>query len=195
MIDNHRMKRLVPFVLIPFVICVAASAAAQDVEWVRMWEAAQRQRPTTFGSVARIAPANEPGTPLVVHGRILQSDGASPAAGVIVFAYQTDIAGVYNHRNAPGWRLRGWARTDAEGRFEFRTIRPASYPNGRIPAHIHLTIEGPSLPRRWTHELRFADDPFLSDREKREPGVVRVTTRGGVQHVEFQARITNDGRF
>lgn len=41
---------------------------------------------------------------------------------------------------AHSWRLEGWAKTDFEGRFEFRTIRPGPYPGRREAAHIHLTL-------------------------------------------------------
>lgn len=177
----------------------AACAQAQDPEWLRMYEAAQRQRPRTIASTARIAPANEPGTPLVIHGRIFQRDGKTPAPGITVFAYQTDRTGVYGEGV---WRLRGWARSDAEGRFTFHTIRPGSYPSSRNPAHVHLTIEGPNLPRRWTSELHFADDPFVTEAAKRRSqalgafGAVRpVTTRGGAQHIDYNIRISDEGRF
>lgn len=183
-------------------LLAAACAQAQDEEWLRVWEEAQRQRPRVIAATSRIAPANEPGTPLVIHGRVYARDGRTPAPGITVFAYQTDNTGVYNAPGAQGWRLRGWARTDAEGRFEFHTIRPASYPSGRNPAHVHLTIEGPNLPRRWTSELRFLDDPFVSASDKRESqalgvfGSVRpVTTRGRTQHVDFNIRISDEGRF
>lgn len=180
----------------------AAATLAQDPEWLRMWEEAQRQRPRTIGSTARIAPAGEPGTPMVIHGRVYARDGRTRAAGVIVFAYQTDRTGVYHEPGARIWRLRGWARTDAQGRFELHTIRPAPYPRGRTPAHVHLVIEGTGVPRQWTPELRFADDPFVSAAEKRESealgafGPVRpVTTRNGTQHVELHIRISDEGRF
>lgn len=167
-----------------------------------MWTEAQQRRPAAIAAVARIAPANEPGTPMIIHGRVLQSDGVTPISNVIVFAYQTDNKGLYNTNDAPGWRLRGWAKTDANGRFEFRTIRPGSYPGTRNPAHVHLTIEGPRIARRGTGELRFLDDPFVSAWEKQRStaagafGSVRpVTTKAGVQHVDLNLRLSEEGRF
>lgn len=167
-----------------------------------MWEKAQRERPQTLRNVARIAPAGEPGVAMRILGRIYQSDGRTPAPDIVVFAYQTDREGVYNRPGADGWRLRGWAKSDAQGRFEFHTIRPGSYPGSRNPAHVHLTIEGPRLPRRWTTELQFLDDPFIGERQKRESvaagtfgGVRPVTTKGGTQHVELNLRIAEEGRF
>lgn len=117
-----------------------AAPGAQDVQYQRAVERAQQQRPGSIGTTARIAPASEPGDPLVVRGRLLNVAG-SPAADAIVFAYQTDKGGLYDKpENGPhSWRLRGWVRTDKDGRFTFETIRPGSYPNSNNPPHVHFT--------------------------------------------------------
>lgn len=181
---------------------LTSACFAQDPEFVREWERIQRDRPSDPAWRARIAPASEPGTPLVIHGRVFQSDGVTPAAGVTVFAYHTDRTGVYNISGARGWRLRGWARTDRDGRFEFQTIRPAEYPARTVPAHVHLAIYAPDLPRRWTPELQFADDVLLRESDRRRSaalgkfGWIRdVTARDGTQHVDFNVRISDEGRF
>lgn len=41
--------------------------------------------------------------------------------------------------------LRGWMKTNQKGEYKFRTIKPAPYPNARIPAHIHPVIKEPEL--------------------------------------------------
>jgi len=181
---------------------IPLSSLGQDLEWARMWEEAQRLRPKKLSSMSRIAPAAEPGVALVIRRRVYGNDGRTPAAGVTVFAYQTDAAGVYNRPNVSGCRLRGWAQTDSSGRFEFRTIRPASYPDTRILAHVHFTIDGPSLPRRFVSDLNFADDPLVTQAERLRAakegafGSVRpVTLRDGAQHVDFQLRISDRGKF
>ncbi len=182
------------------LLFVATTACAQDNDWVRQWERANRSRPENMPTIARIAPLAEPGIPLVVHGQVFQSDGVTPAANVVVFAYHTDRTGVYN--NGPGWRLYGWARSGKDGRFEFRTIRPGSYPRGRNPAHIHVTIDGPGLPRRWTSEVEFLDDAYLTDSLRKESaargkfGSIRpVAVRNGIQHVDYAIRVEEVGRF
>lgn len=169
---------------LPLLVLVATFVVAQDFDWVRDWERAQRGRPANVPSIARIAPQSESGIPLIVHGRI-----EPPRANVVVFAYQTDRTGVYNAKGQHGWRLHGWARSDAQGRFEFRTIRPGSYPRSSNPAHIHITVDAPGLSRRWTTEIQFADDPLL------KKGGLPVTTRNGVQHVNYTIRITDEGKF
>lgn len=191
--------------LAALVAFTAASApAAQDREFVRAYERAQASKPATLGSVARIAPESEPGSPLVINGRVYQTDGRTPAAGITVFAYQTDATGVYDvPSNGPhSWRLKGWAVTDAEGRFQFRTIRPASYPNAAVPQHVHLHLEGPHVPRRWTAELEFDDDPKVTARQREASrqagmfgGIRPVTKRDGIDHVEINLKIENRGLF
>ena len=145
-----------------FLLCaVAAPLLAQDPDWVRDWESAQPARPQSISSHSRIAPNGEPGEPLIVHGRVLKADGVTSAAGVIVFAYHTDAKGLYNKPGLSGWRLKGWAKTNQAGEFEFATIRPAPYPSRQVPAHIHFTIESGGIPRQWVEEVCFADDPLV----------------------------------
>lgn len=174
-----------------------AAAAVQDVEYLQALERAQRNRSRTLTAKGRIAPATEPGTPLVIHGRVFRADGTTPAPDLIVFAYHTDAAGHYDVPSAPphSWRLRGWVKTDADGRFEFTTIRPAPYPNRHTAAHVHLTIEGQGVPRQFSG-LTFEGDPLLTGAEREESstagrfGTVRpVEARDGVQHVTLDIRI------
>jgi protocatechuate 3,4-dioxygenase beta subunit len=185
------------------VFVTAASLAAQDVEFIRALERAQQSRPATLTSTARIAPASEPGLPLVIHGRAFAADGKTPLANAIVFAYHTDRDGLYDRPGTThSWRLRGWARTDAEGRFEFTTIRPGAYPNSRIAEHVHFTLFTPSGERYHAGELNFADDKFVSaaeraasEREGEFGGVRPVRREGGVQHVDLQVRVQTAQRF
>jgi protocatechuate 3,4-dioxygenase, beta subunit len=176
-------------VLRPFV------TFSQDREFVRALEAAQRERPTALSSSGRIAPATEPGDPLVVHGRAVAEDGKAPIAAAVVFAYQTDREGHYNRpgAGAHSWRLKGWVQTAADGRFEFATIRPGAYPQNAIPQHIHLQIFLTDGRRYWADELRFADDPLLPAAEREE--ACKVRTDSGVQHVDFTFRLNPRNKF
>ena len=65
-------------------------------------------------------------------------------------------------------RLRGYMKTDAKGRYSYRTIRPGSYPNSRIPAHIHTQLWSGGYEPQYNQDLNFADDPFISESDQRE---------------------------
>lgn len=95
------------------------------------------------GSLA-LTGADEPGKRFVVSG-IVRRDGR-PVAGARVLVYHTDAEGYY--RRSPEGRelgsrdarLKGTVCTDEEGRYEVRTIRPARYPGGGPPEHVHLLV-------------------------------------------------------
>jgi protocatechuate 3,4-dioxygenase beta subunit len=114
-----------------------------------------------------ITSADEPGTPLVVSGRIFDADGKTPVVGITLHVYHTDARGLYSEEDGKGGppkpRLKGWMQTDREGRYEFRTIRPASYPNSRNPQHIHAKVYGAGHAERWIPEYWFDDDPLVTD--------------------------------
>lgn len=161
-------------------LLITAPFAAQDVQYIRAVERAQEQRPATLTSTARIAPPTEPGTPLVVRGQLLNLDG-SPAANAVVFAYHTDREGLYDRREKGphSWRLRGWARTDADGRFTFETIRPGSYPNSNNPPHVHFTAFLPNGDRYHAGELQLSMAP---------PKLVSGTTEEASLTLRLEAR-------
>ena len=109
---------------------------------------------------------NEPGEPLIVSGKIYSSDGRFALPGINLYVYHTDATGRYSvttARDNRNTRLHGLMRTDAEGRYEFRTIKPAPYPQTRNPSHIHAYVSGPGYPEYWIDEYLFADDPFVKD--------------------------------
>jgi protocatechuate 3,4-dioxygenase beta subunit len=58
-------------------------------------------------------------------------------------------------------RLYALLRTDPEGRYSFRTIRPASYPGTRVPQHIHYEVAAEGHEPR-IFEIVFEDDPFVT---------------------------------
>lgn len=183
------MKAIASLVTAVVVGIASTSLTAQDREFLAAMERAQKERPKTLSSSARIAPESEPGDPLVVHGRAIEEDGKTPVGNAIIFAYHTDRNGLYDVAGSPPhqWRLKGWVRTAADGTFEFRTIRPGAYPENKVPQHIHLNVFLPDGRRYWADELQFADDPLLpaSDRAT----AVRVRREGGTQHVDFVFRL------
>ena len=112
-----------------------------------------------------IAVKQEPGERLIVSGRVFRADGVTPVAAASVYVYHTDVKGYYtpeaNDNRNP--RLRGYMRTDAQGGYEFSTIKPGSYPNTSVPAHIHYVVRAEGYSER-IFEIVFEGDPFLTDR-------------------------------
>ena len=181
----------------------ALSSSRQiDPGFVQLWKAAQSDRPKDIHAHGRIAPSDEPGVPLRIQGQLFRENGADPIPNAIIFAYQTDRHGLYNAPGKAGWRLRGWARTDARGQFTFDTIRPGPYPNRSEPAHIHLTAEGPTMQRQVLTSLHFADDPLLTAADRtaaRQAGrftdLCAPVSAGDVQSCHMLFRLTGEFVF
>lgn len=115
--------------------------------------------------------------PLIIHGRVVGSDGESiPNATIEV--WQTDSNGMYDIQDAnqPEDNLRGCYSTNAQGEFLVRSIRPTSYPiptDGPVgvllratnrhpfrPAHVHAIVVAPGYQPLTTH-LFDSEDQYL----------------------------------
>ena len=81
-----------------------------------------------------------------------------PVARVVVDLWQADDRGEYDNRS---FRLRGHQRTDAAGRYQFRTIVPANY--DFRTRHFHVKVAAPGRPVLIT-QLYFPDEPEESAR-------------------------------
>lgn len=143
------------------MLCAAVTAGAAALPVATL---AQRGCRTSAadGWEVTLAGDDEPGERLVVEGTL--RDGAGkPVEGALVYVYQTDAAGYYAPRGEDQSvaRLCGHMRTGKDGRYRIHTIRPGSYPGGRIPAHIHyvVTVAGDES----TYLLEFTDDPLVTD--------------------------------
>ena len=120
---------------------------------------------------AVIANEDEPGDRMIIRGVVFAADGKTPAVGVIVHAYQTDDKGHYDAQGrnpSSDHRLKAWVKTDDEGRYEFRTIWPAPYPGGGVPAHVHYVILSDESQQRV--DLYFVGDPYLREGHKATEG-------------------------
>jgi protocatechuate 3,4-dioxygenase beta subunit len=113
-----------------------------------------------------IPPENEPGASLVITGHVYKADGKTAAEGMVLWVYHTDKTGYYNEKDdASHPRLKGWMKIGADGRYEFRTIRPGAYPHRTTPAHIHAHVYGPEYSERSIADFWFKDDPRINEKE------------------------------
>lgn len=174
-----------PCLLLPLLI-PAATAAREKIVGLPCegCDAVFVDQPAQIPSLARIAPADEPGQPLQLRGQVLDLAG-KPAASIIVYAYHTDAAGDYAPLAAtrgtpaqPHGRLRSWARTDAQGRYGFDSIRPGGYPGRKDPQHIHLHVIEPGLRTYYIDDVVFEDDPRMTDPATRTK-LLHAANRGG----------------
>lgn len=125
---------------------------------------------------------------LKITGTIYKSDGETPAEDVILYVYHTNREGVYPTRgNEEGWArrhgyIRGWVKTDADGKYTFYTFKPGSY--SQNPAHIHPTILEPNGKFYYIAEYLFEDDPNLKNHiipnPRGGPGMLEVDKSDGM---------------
>jgi protocatechuate 3,4-dioxygenase beta subunit len=133
---------------------------------------------------------NEP--KLKVTGTVFEKDGKMPAENVILYIYQTDRNGLYARKEGEkGWAkrhgsIRGWIKTDKTGQYTFYTFRPAAYPNGIEPEHIHVTVKESNRNDYYIDEFVFDDDPMLVQNERNElenrggSGIVKPILKNGI---------------
>lgn len=160
-------------------------------------EGALEANAATLTNSAKIGPGIDRGEPLAIDGTVYQTDRKTPAAGVVIYAYQTNAEGRYangtpaTEASRRHGRLRGWVKTGADGRYHFDTIKPAPYPNDTIPAHIHLTVLEPGRRPYWIDDIVFDGEFGVTDAYRRSVdnkggnGIVRATLLPGQRwHVQ-----------
>lgn len=108
------------------------------------------------------------GDPTFYSGRVLDVDG-NPIPGALLDIWSGDGEGNYDMQmpGDVGMKARGRIRTDAQGRYAFRSIRPEYYPvptDGPVgvmlrkmgrhpmrPGHIHMIVSAPGYEAVTTH--------------------------------------------
>ena len=126
-----------------------------------------REAPASLSHQLRIASERTGVQRIRISGVVYESDGKKPARDVVMYFYQTDETGHYSKRgdeprDSFAWwhgKQRGWLKTNAAGQYELETIKPAPYPDGSAPAHIHTIVLSP----RQKHCYYIADFVFRGD--------------------------------
>ena len=105
-------------------------------------------------------------------GRIVDERGRG-VAGVLLEFWQANAGGRYRHKNDsylapldPNFGGCGRTITDADGGYEFRTIKPGPYPwpngvNDWRPSHIHFSLFGSGFAQRLITQMYFEGDPLI----------------------------------
>ena len=112
------------------------------------------------------------GERIIVCGRVMDEDGR-PLPETLIEIWQANAAGRYVHivdqhpaPLDPNFSGAGRAVTDADGRYRFTTVKPGAYPwrnhpNAWRPAHIHLSLFGPTFLTRLVTQMYFPGDPLF----------------------------------
>jgi len=107
-----------------------------------------------------------------VFGRVMDERGR-PVPEALVEIWQANAGGRYRHVKDtyfapldPNFGGCGRTITDAEGGYEFMTIRPGAYPwpnraNDWRPMHIHFSIFGHAFGQRLITQAYFQGDPLI----------------------------------
>ena len=196
---------IIPALLVAtaFYITSASVYAKVDPWWLASWQEAVAKKPTELTSFAKMVADDEPGTRLLIKGRVVDPNG-NAAEGVIVHAYHRDNNGLdfgHNDKELTTWRIQGWAVTDLQGRFTFDTIKAAPDYMGREGGHIHFTTISEEYGKQWALKAYFSDDKSLTAQQKSlsqkagEFGPIRdieTTADGAVIHVALKLKTEPD---
>ncbi len=125
-----------------------------------------RDVPADVSSHVKLAPEIK-SERIEINGTVFQADGTTPAENTLIYLYHTDAEGIYGREGQHHHgRFRAWLLTGKDGRYGFETIRPASYPNSKIAAHIHMTVTTVSAKEDWIDSVLFEGDPYITARER-----------------------------
>ncbi len=108
------------------------------------------------------------GKTIYVHGKVSDKQG-KPVERAVVEIWQTDNKGIYNHAGDPrqadrdiNFQFFGRSVTDKNGRYVFKTIKPAAYgvrDDWQRPPHIHFKVYRRGF-EDLTTQLYFSGDPL-----------------------------------
>ncbi|PMS38717.1 catechol 1,2-dioxygenase [Trinickia symbiotica] len=138
------------------------------------------------------------GDVLFMQGTVFGANG-KPLAGARVEVWHANLLGNYSFfdKTQPDFNLRRTIVTDADGRYQFRSIVPVGYAcppggttqrlldklgrHGRRPAHIHFFVSAPGH-RKLTTQINIDGDAYLWDdfafasREGLVPPIERISS-------------------
>ena len=128
--------------------------------------------------ILQLLQPTEPGIRIVVNGTVT-NNSEKPLANILVYFYHTSDKGWYSdtgvhiskyegdHRHS---RLFGYVKTDSNGKFSIKTIRPNGYPKSDFAGHIHIQMwkEDGAYLLGIPGELQFDDDIRMTEQRRRK---------------------------
>jgi catechol 1,2-dioxygenase len=150
------------------------------------------------------------GEPMVVRGRVLDTEG-EPIAGALIDVWQTNDDGFYDVQQKdvqPDWNLRGVFTTSETGAYWYRSVKPRYYPIpddgpvgkmlaalGRHPnraAHVHYIVSAPGYDPVITHifapDCRYlAEDAVFGVKDSLIAEFKKVTDREMARELDLEA--------
>lgn len=125
-----------------------------------------------------IVTETESGVRIIVNGTVINSSG-KPLANILLYFYHTSDKGWYSdtavhintyegdHRHS---RLFGYVKTDSNGKFKIKTIRPNGYPKSGFAGHIHIQMwdEDGKYLLGIPGELQFDDDIRMTEQRRQK---------------------------
>ena len=113
------------------------------------------------------------GERIIVRGRVTDEDNR-PVGNTMIEVWQANAAGRYNHPGDqhdaaldPNFTGEGRVFTDADGWYQYVTIKPGAYPwgnhaNAWRPNHIHYSLFGAGFATRLITQMYVPGDPLLA---------------------------------
>jgi catechol 1,2-dioxygenase len=97
-----------------------------------------------------------------VKGTVFGPDCKTPLKGAQIEIWHCNTEGEYDN-DSDDFRHRALQKTDANGKYSFKTIMPGKYLNGELyrPAHIHFRVTE-SKSNELISQLYFKDDPHIA---------------------------------
>src|SRR5579864_5699074 len=117
---------------------------------------------------AKVTPPNEPGTTLLISGRVWGIDSRLPISGATMDIWQANADGHYDNEDPQhpppvhSFTNRVRLLTDEHGWYEYETIHPGPYkmdPTTWRSPHIHYRVKSEGYKRLIT-QLFFRGDPY-----------------------------------
>lgn len=103
------------------------------------------------------------GSIIQLKGKVYESDCITPIKNAKIEIWHCDTEGKYDNVTKE-YKHRAIQYSNEEGEYEFKTILPGKYLNGRLyrPAHIHFRVKGKKR-QELISQIYFTGDPQIEE--------------------------------